>query len=112
MLPELCALHVGNEGVQPFVVETQSVDQGLRIGQAKHAGLRVPRLCFGGDGTDFDKAKTHGAQTVDTPCIFVQSGGQADPVREGQACQGDGIADEVLLIGPIQPCVLSFGNSP
>ena len=38
------ALHVGNKGIQPVVVEAQAVDQRVGLGQAEHAGLGVAGL--------------------------------------------------------------------
>jgi hypothetical protein len=38
------ALHVGDEGIQAFVVEAQPVDQRVGLRQAEHARLRVARL--------------------------------------------------------------------
>jgi hypothetical protein len=91
---------------------SQAVDQGLRFRQPKHAGLGIARLRLGCDGADFYKSKTHGTQTVNATCIFVQPSGQADPVGKLQSGQGDGVTDEVLPIGPIQPGVLGLGNGP
>ena len=38
--PEARALHVGQEGVQPFVVEAQPVDERVALRQPEHARLR------------------------------------------------------------------------
>ena len=42
--PEARALHVGDEGVEPFVVEAEPVDQRVALRQAEHARLRVAGL--------------------------------------------------------------------
>ena len=78
-------LHVGDEGVQPLVVEAQAVDQGARLGQAEHARLGVARLALGRDGAHLDEAKTHGGQAVNAARVLVQAGGQTHAVGKTQA---------------------------
>ena len=77
MLAEFGALDVGDEGIEPIVVETQAVDQGLGFGQAEHARFGIARLRFGGDSAHFNKAETHRTQAIDTTGVFVQTGGHA-----------------------------------
>ena len=73
-------LHVGQKRVQAFVVEAQAVDQGVGLGQAEHARLGVAALGQRRDGADFHKTKAHGGEAVDAAGVFVETGGQADPV--------------------------------
>ena len=89
-------LHIGQERRQAFVVEAQAIDQGFGFGQAEHPWLVVAGLRFGCHRTDFDEAKTHGAEAVDAAAILVQSGGQADPVGELQSGQLQGVFDPLL----------------
>ena len=86
-------LHIGDKGVEAVVVEAQAVDQRVGLGQAKHARLGVARLRLGRDGTDFDKAKSHGSQAVDAAGVFIQASGQADAVGKGKAGQRDRVTD-------------------
>jgi hypothetical protein len=96
------APHIGQEGVQAFVVEAQAVDQRIGLGQAEHARLGVAGLALGGDGADFDKAETHGGQAVDAAGVFVQPGGQADAVGKFEAGQLDRVADAAGQVGQRQ----------
>ena len=86
-------LDVGDEGVQPVVVEAQAVDQRVGLRQAEHARLGVARLRLRRDGADLDEAEAHGAQAIDAARVLVQPGGQADAVRKRQAGQLDRVVD-------------------
>ena len=109
-LAEARALHIGHEGLQALVVEAQAVDQGLRIGQAEHAGPGIARLTQRGDGADFHEAEAHGAKTVDAAGVFVQSGREADAVGKAQAREHHGVVDPGLAVGAGQGRVLRAGD--
>ncbi|EWS63921.1 hypothetical protein Y695_02842 [Hydrogenophaga sp. T4] len=104
-------LHIGDEGVQAIVVETQPVDQGVGLGQSEHARLGVAGLRFGRDRAHFDKSEAHGSQAVDTGGIFVQPRSQTDPVGEVQAGQGDRIVDPGFTIEAGQWRVLQLRDA-
>ena len=90
LVAKVRAPDIGNEGVQPVVVEAQPVDQGLRLGQAEHARLGVARLAQGGDRADLREAEPEVRPGRDRPCLLVEAGGEADRVGEVQAEGGDG----------------------
>ncbi len=96
------ALDVGNESFQPLVVEPQSVDERVGLGQTKHARLGVAGLGQGCDGADFNKTKTHGAQAIDALCIFIEPGGQAHPVGKRESGQLNWIIDPTFAISQLQ----------
>ena len=95
-------LHVGDKGLQAFVVEAKPVDQCVGLRQAEHARLGVAGLRFRRDGADFDKTETHGGQAIDATRVFVQSGGQAHAVGEAQPGQLDRVVNTARAIGPCQ----------
>jgi ribose 5-phosphate isomerase A len=95
-------LHIGNEGIQPAVVEAQAVDECVGRGQAEHAGLGVAGLGQWRDGADFHKAKAHGAQAVDTAGVFVQASSHAHAVGKRQPRQGDGIVHLAVAVGQLE----------
>ena len=78
------ALDVGDEGLKPFVVEAQPVDQRLGLLQPEHPRPGVAGLALGRDGADLDEAEAHRAQAVDTAAVLVQACGQADAVGKLQ----------------------------
>ena len=88
--------------VQPAVVKSQAIDQGLRLGQPEHAWLGVAALGQRRDRTHFHKAKAHGAQGVDAACVFVQAGGHAHAVGKAQARNLNRVVHLRLGVGPLQ----------
>ena len=54
------------------------------------------------DGADFDKAKAHGAQSVDAAGVFVQTCGHTDAVGKGQAGQFNRVVDSLVAPSPLQ----------
>ena len=96
------ALHMGDKRVEPLVVKPQPVDQRLALGQAKHARLGVAGLGQRRDRAHFDKAKAHGAQSVNAARVFVQPGGQTHAVGKAQARQRDRVADLGLGVELLQ----------
>ena len=109
-LAERSLLHIGHEGIQTFVVEAQTVDQGVGFGQAEHAWLGVAGLALGRDGAHLHKAKAHATKGVDASCVFVQSCGQADAVGEFEACQFNGIVHQTVAPGPLGRRALQPGK--
>ena len=91
-LTELGLFDVGQECIQTFVVETQTVDQGIGLGQAEHARFGIAGLCLGGDRADFHKTKAHGAQAIDAAAVLVQTCRHADAVGELDTRDFDRIA--------------------
>ena len=75
----------GDEGVYATVVEAHAVDDGFMFWQAEQARLRVARLRPRGDSADFDEAETGAVKGADGDTVFVQPGGEAEAVGEGQA---------------------------
>ena len=110
LLAKACLLHVGQEGVQPLVVEPQPVDQRVAFGNAEHARLGVAGLALGRDGADLHKAETHGGQAVDAAGVLVQARRQAHPVGKTQAGQGDGVVDPLFAPQAVQRRVLEAGD--
>ena len=108
---KLRAFDVGDESLQPAVVKTQSVDQGILFRNAEHARLGVARLRQGRDRAYFDKAKTHRFQAVDAAGIFVQACGQANAVGECQSGKGHRVIYALLLVSQRQRGVLRFGQA-
>ena len=98
------------EGVEAVVVETEPVDQGLRLRQAEHARLGVARLCLGCHGADLDEAETHGAKRIDAAGILVQASGEPDPVGETQSGQLHRIVDHAGAISPCQRRAMGAGQ--
>jgi hypothetical protein len=96
------ALHIGDKGVKPVVVEAQAVDQGACLGQAEQSWLRVARLRQRRDRAHLDKAKTHRAQAVDAAGVLVQAGRQAHAVGELQPRQHDRVFDAAVAVRPGQ----------
>ena len=106
-----CALHVGQEGLQPLVVEAQAVDQRAGVGQAEHARLGVAGLAQRGDRADLDEAEAHRAQPVDAAAVLVQPGGQPDAVGKTQSGHGDRIVHPGLRPQALQRPVLEAGDA-
>ena len=75
-----------------MVVETHAVDDGLLLGQAEQARLRIAVLRPGCNGADFDEAETECGQRIDVFAVFVQSGGQPYRIGQLQAHQFGGAA--------------------
>ena len=98
--------HMGHEGLQALVVEAKAVDQRLGLRQAEHAGLGVACLRQRCDRAQFDKAKAHGVPTGDAAGVFIQAGGQADPVRQLQARQRHRVVHPLLGVDMAQHVVL------
>ena len=107
---EFRLLHVGQEGAETFVVETEPVDQRVRFGQAEHARLRIAALSFRRHGADLDETETHRRQAVDAAAVLVQAGGQADAVRELQARHRHRVVHARLLPQALQRRVLQPGQ--
>ena len=103
-------LHVAQKGVQPFVVESQPVDQCMGFGQTEQARLWVARLGFGCDRAHLDKAKAHGSQSVDAASILVQTGGKTNSVGEAEPRQLNRVGDKGLCIKPLKGRALKAGE--
>ena len=73
---------VGEERVEPLVVEAHPVDQRLGLDQAEQSRLRVAGLRTRRDGAAFDVAEAERGQAVDVLGILVEAGREADAVRE------------------------------
>ena len=95
-LPQPGLLDVVDKAVQTLVVEAESIDQGLFLGQAEHARLGVAGLPQRCHGAHFHKAKAERSPGVDATGILVQSGGQPHAVGKNQPSQGDGVTDSGL----------------
>ena len=81
-----------DEGVNTVVVEAHAVDDGLVFGQAAEAWAVIARLRARGNGADFDEAESRAVKGADGDAVFIQPGGEAEAVREGQPQQFDGLA--------------------
>src|SRR5690606_28101859 len=84
---ELAVANVFDELLQPFVVETEAVDDALRRGKTEQARTRIARLWTGRYGADFKKAKTHRGQRINITAVLVQPCRQANPVLDRQSHQ-------------------------
>ncbi len=84
--------HIGKKVVYAVVVKPHAVDDRAGIGQTEHAWARVAGLGARRDGADFDMAKTEACERIDGLPVLVETGGQADPVRELDAHDLDRLA--------------------
>ena len=53
------------------------------------------RSCARGDGADFDEAKSGAVEGADGDTVFVETGGKAEAVGEGQPHEFNGFAAAV-----------------
>jgi hypothetical protein len=96
LLPKARALHVGDEGREPAVVEAEPVDQRVGVGQTPHSRLRVARLRQRRHRADLDEAEAERAEAVDAATVLVETGRQADAIREPQSGHRHRIIDARL----------------
>jgi hypothetical protein len=68
------------QGVDAFIVEAHSVDDGLLLGQTEQARLRVAWLRARRDRADFNETEAQTSQAVDGGSVLVETGGKPDPV--------------------------------
>ena len=74
------AAHVGDEGVDADVVETEAIDDRLALGNAEQARPRIARLRARRDRADLDEAETECGERVDMLGVLVEACGQADRI--------------------------------
>ena len=107
---DLRAAHISQKGIQPFIVEAQTIDQRVLFRNAEHTWLGVARLWAGRDRTHFHKAKAHGSQRVNAASILVQSSSHAYAVRKFQTRQLNGVVHHGARPGALQRRVLPLGH--
>jgi hypothetical protein len=78
--PIAAALDIGQQGIDPGIVEAHAVDDGRVPAQAKHARLRIALLRARGGGSDLKKSETQRPQGIDVGAVLIQSRGQAHRV--------------------------------
>ena len=81
----LRALDVAHQRLDAVVVESQAVDHRAVPRQAEHARFRVAGLRLGRDRADLDEAEAQRQQCVDVRAVLVETRGEANWIREGQA---------------------------
>jgi hypothetical protein len=71
------------------VVEAETVDQRLRLDEAKQPRPRIARLRARRHGAAFDEAEPERRQRIDVRRILVEPGGEADAIGKLEAHHGD-----------------------
>ena len=103
-------LHIAHKGIQTLVVEAETVDQRIGLGQAENTRLGVARLTLGRNCSDLDRTEAHGFPRCDAARVLVQTGGQADAVGKAQTAQRYRIVHEGLCVSAAQQRVLGLGQ--
>ncbi|VXA84140.1 hypothetical protein AERO8C_160293 [Aeromonas veronii] len=88
--------YLGHQMIHPLVVESHPVDDPLCRNNPEQARLVIAALGSGGDGTDFDKTKSHGAQRVNALTIFIQTGRQSHRIGKRKPHDSDGAFRQIL----------------
>src|SRR5690606_37358704 len=83
-------LDLRHQMIDPLVVESHAVDDPLCRNNPEQTGLVIATLGFGGDGTDFYKAKPHGPKCIDALPVFIQPGCQSDRIGKIKPHDSDG----------------------
>ena len=80
------------EGLEPLVVEAHAVDQRVGLREAKHPGLRIPRLGQGRYRSQLQEPKAQSPQGFKGSGVLIEPGGEAHAIRKGktQALHGIG----------------------
>ena len=79
-----CLADIAHQRIHALVVETEPVDHRFLLRQPEHARLRVAGLWARGDRTHFHEAEAQREQGVNVRTVLVQSGGEANRIRESQ----------------------------
>ena len=96
-------LQISNDNFGALRIEAVPIDDAHILRQSKHAGLGIPGLGLGCDGSNFDKAKAQVEHFGHDLAILVKARSETDRIRKGFAKDGGFYGDALFRGGGVVP---------